>query len=107
MSDLRLRLIGALAVLIALSQLHRVEVALAALVVLLVGVAALRPGRDLWHRLLHVEGFVLILVLLLPLTVPGRPVALAPMDALICDGAQAALALPPLPGLWLIGISAA
>ncbi|WP_442771984.1 cobalt ECF transporter T component CbiQ [Paenirhodobacter enshiensis] len=75
MSDLRLRMIGALAVLMALSQLHRVEVALAALVVLLVGVAALRPGRDLWHRLLHVEGFVLILVLLLPLTVPGRPVA--------------------------------
>lgn len=41
------------------------------------------------------------------LDLPGRPVALAPMDALICDGAQAALPLPPLPGLWLIGISAA
>lgn len=75
MSDLRLRLIGALAVLVALSQLHRLEVAVPALVLLLAGVVALRPGRDLWRRLIHVEGFVLILVLLLPLTVPGRAVA--------------------------------
>lgn len=37
----------------------------------------------------------------------GEAVTLEPLDALICDGPEAALPLPPAPGLWLIGIHAA
>lgn len=66
--DLRLRLMAALALVACLSQLRQLEVALAGLA-LCVGLAWGRIDR---HRLRHVEGFVLVLLLLLPLTVPGR-----------------------------------
>lgn len=49
----------------------------AAMLVTAAGLAALsdvRP-RDMLHRLLHVEGFMVVLLVLLPLTVPGRAIA--------------------------------
>lgn len=36
-----------------------------------------------------------------------KAVTLQPLDALICDGPEAALPLPPAAGLWLIGVRAA
>jgi cobalt/nickel transport system permease protein len=66
--DLRLRLVAAFWAVACLSQLTRPEVALAAAL----GAAALAWGRVQWRRLLHVEGFLLILLLVLPFTVPGE-----------------------------------
>lgn len=41
------------------------------------------------------------------LELPGETITLQPLDALICDGPEAALSVPPVAGLWRIGIRAA
>lgn len=79
--DARVRIAAALAAVAAILALRSPAI-LAALLPLAV-VAALALGiaaRDLRRRLLHVEGFVLVLVVLLPLTVPGpTAIALGPL----------------------------
>lgn len=70
-ADLRLRLIGALALLVALSQLRSLWVAAAMLCLVLLLVLILQPGRAVWHRLLHVEGFVALLLIFLPFSGSG------------------------------------
>lgn len=90
-ADPRLRVIAALAAVIALSQLTILPVAALACA-LAVMVVALTPGGVPWRRLLHVEGFVLLLVVTLPLTMPGTPLAhLGPLTASAEGLAQAAL----------------
>jgi cobalt/nickel transport system permease protein len=72
-SDLVAALAAVVAVLAVRSPL---VLAAAAPVALAAAVAVGASPRDLLHRLLHVEGFLLVLAVLLPLTVPG-PVWLA------------------------------
>lgn len=88
-ADLRLRLVAALVLLSCLSQLHRPEAALFAVACgLLLGWRSF----DL-HRLMHVEGFVLLLVMLLPLTVPGSPLLTAGPLTVSREGARLAALL--------------
>ncbi|ADZ69871.1 cobalt ECF transporter T component CbiQ [Polymorphum gilvum] len=80
--DLRLRLVATFVAVAALSQLR--DLATAALALAGVCLLALACGieRRLWRRLLHVEGFVLLLFLILPFTIAGRPVlVLGPVSA--------------------------
>lgn len=74
--DPRARLLSALGPLLALSLVHRpgalataVVLALALAFVARIDLAAVRT------RLLHVEGFLVALLVVLPLTVPGTPIA--------------------------------
>ena len=82
-ADLRLRLVAAFLLVAALSQVRSLAVAAVALAVILVATLVLvRPERRLWHRLLHVEGFVLLLFVMLPFTMPGTPfLTLGPLAA--------------------------
>lgn len=108
-ADLRLRLLAALALAIALSQVQQPMTAAAALALLAALALADRMPAARWRRLLHVEGFVLLLALSLPLTLPGPALLhLGPLP-LSADGfaragllalriSAAALAL-----LWLLG----
>ena len=73
-ADLRLRILAAFLLVAAIAQLRHLPNAAAALAAIAVATLWLRPDRGLWRRLLHVEGFVLLLVLMLPFTVPGAPV---------------------------------
>lgn len=88
----RTRLLATLAAVIFVTTLHDLAVLSAALAgaVLLVWIADL-SWRELRHRLLHVEGFLLVLLALLPFTVPGRPLfSLGPIMA-TSEGAIRAL----------------
>lgn len=69
----RTRLLSMLAALVFVTVLHQPGV----LIAMLAGAIALvwlakRPWSELGHRLMHVEGFLLVLLLLLPFTVPGQ-----------------------------------
>ena len=70
--DARTRIVSALAVVAAVLSIRSPLVLLAGLPVLLVFALAcgLRP-REIAARMAHAEGFVLVLLLMLPLTVPG------------------------------------
>ncbi|MPT25037.1 MAG: cobalt ECF transporter T component CbiQ, partial [Starkeya sp.] len=90
--DLRLRLVGAFVLIACLSQLHRLPVAVAAVGVVVLAVALSRPPARLWRRLLHVEGFLLLLFATLPFTLPGQTLfALGPLTASVEGVARAAL----------------
>lgn len=82
-ADLRLRLVAAFLLVAALSQVRGLATAAVALAVVLAATLALaRPARALWRRLLHVEGFVLLLFVMLPFTMPGEPMlTLGPLAA--------------------------
>jgi cobalt/nickel transport system permease protein len=71
-ADPRLRIVAAFAAVLSLSQLTLLPLAAAACAGALVA-AALSPAGVPWRRLVHVEGFVLLLLVALPLTVPGTP----------------------------------
>lgn len=74
--DARLRVVAAFAA-VAVVLALRSPLVLAAALPVAAG-AALLSGlsrRDLLHRLMHVEGFLAVLVILLPLTAPGPTVA--------------------------------
>lgn len=91
-ADLRLRLVAAFVLVAAISQLHSLPVAAAVLATAVAAALAARPERQLWRRLLHVEGFVLVLFATLPFAVPGVPVfTLGPLTASAEGFARAAL----------------
>jgi cobalt/nickel transport system permease protein len=91
-ADLRLRLVAAFALVTAISQLHSLPVAAAVLAATLAAALAARPERRLWRRLLHVEGFVLVLFATLPFAVPGASLfTLGPLSASVEGVARAAL----------------
>ncbi|SHG24705.1 cobalt/nickel transport system permease protein [Kaistia soli DSM 19436] len=71
--DPRLRLVAALLIVASISQLKSLPVAGIALVLVLATVLISRPKRGVWLRLLHVEGFMLLLFATLPFTVEGPP----------------------------------
>ncbi|HEY0213309.1 MAG TPA: cobalt ECF transporter T component CbiQ [Paenirhodobacter sp.] len=86
--DLRLRLITAFVLVASLSQMSHLPLA----AVVLAALAVLCIGQVGPRRLLHVEGFVLLLFLMLPLTVPGTPViTLGPLSVSEQGLARAAL----------------
>src|SRR5690606_34506059 len=56
--------------------------ALALAVVLALALVGSREDGRLWRRLLHVEGFVILLFVMLPFSVPGEPLfTLGPLSA--------------------------
>lgn len=91
-ADLRLRLVAAVLLVLAASQLAHFGPALAALALALILALAARPDRALWRRLRHVEGFVVLLLLTLPFAVPGAPLlTLGPLSASLEGLSRAAL----------------
>lgn len=91
-ADPRLQLVAAFACVAALSQLARLPAAACALAGV-TGLALLAGGGRLpWRRLAHVEGFVALMLLTLPFTMPGAPVfRLGPLGASAEGMARAAL----------------
>ncbi len=92
--DPRSRLLGAGLAIAVIAGLHRPG-ALALALALGLGLAAtarLSP-KALLHRLAHLEGFLLLLLVLLPLTMGGPPLARIGPVALSADGVARALAL--------------
>ncbi len=82
--DTRLRLVGAFLVVVAISLVY--ELTPAALALAGAGLLALLSGIDarLWRRILHVEGFVLLIFVTLPFAVAGQPLfTLGPLTASI------------------------
>lgn len=81
-SDLRLRLVTAFALALAISALGHLRGALTALALAALLAALARPGRAMLRRLAHVEGLVALLLLTLPFTTPGAALfALGPLAA--------------------------
>jgi len=90
--DLRLRLAAVFVTVVALSQLHTLWAAAAALAGVCLIAVLTGIERGLWRRLLHVEGFVLLLFLTLPFAVAGEPLlAVGPLTATREGVARAAL----------------
>lgn len=92
MTDLRLPLIASLGVAVTAAALTGLPAALA----LLAGAVVLAwhrgvDGRQALHRLMHIEGFLILLLLWLPFTVPGRP--LLQVGPLVASAEGAGLAL--------------
>jgi len=73
-ADPRLRLVTAGVAVAALSQIESLAAAIAALAAT-IGLAILARAPLPWRRLLHLEGFLILLFLTLPFTVPGPPLA--------------------------------
>lgn len=90
--DLRLRIVAAFVAIACLSQVMSLPVAAGALAAVGLFVAWSRPQGRLWRRLLHVEGFLLLLFLTLPFTMAGQPLfTLGPLTASVEGVARAAL----------------
>lgn len=80
--DLRVRLVTALILIVAVSQLQTLPVAAAVLAAVMALAAIGGADRKAWLRMLHVETFLLLLFVTLPFTVPGRTVLTAgPFEA--------------------------
>ncbi|AOZ69320.1 cobalt ECF transporter T component CbiQ [Rhodobacter xanthinilyticus] len=80
-ADLRARILTAIAVLLLVAPITAPGPAAAFLggVVALLAAARARPD---WHRLLHLEAFLVLLLATLPFTLPGTPIArLGPLEA--------------------------
>lgn len=92
--DARTRLLAAFAVAIVVSQLsHPPAFAVAAALAVALLALSGAPLRAFARRLLHVEGFLLVLTATLPFVVAGRPLfALGPFVASV-EGAARAVAL--------------
>lgn len=81
-ADPRLRLVAALLAIAGLSQIRSLAVALPVLGLVAVTVLAGAPDRRIWRRLLHVEGFLLLLCATLPFTMGGEALlTLGPLTA--------------------------
>lgn len=70
--DLRLRLIATFGVLVIFTSINRVLPAATGVVAVLALYAVYRQSIP-WRRLLHLEGFLVLLLLTLPFTLPGTP----------------------------------
>lgn len=91
-ADPRIRLVSALLAVIAVSQLRTLPVSAAALGLAVLLVAMAGADRGLWRRMLHVEGFMLLLFVTLPFTMEGPIVAtLGPLTASSAGIERAAL----------------
>lgn len=73
--DLRLQIVAAFILILCISQVHLLPVAAIVLAVSVTVAWLMRLERHLWHRLQHVEGFMALLFLMLPLTTPAQPIA--------------------------------
>lgn len=90
--DLRLRIVAAFVLIACISQLHALPVAGAVLALVMLAVWRAAPGAPAWRRLLHVEGFMLLLFATLPFTLAGRPLfTLGPLTASVEGVWRAAL----------------
>ena len=90
--DLRVRLVTALMLVVAVSQLQTLPVAATVLAAVVAVAAMAGIGGKAWLRMLHVETFMLLLFLTLPFTVPGRAVLnVGPLDASAQGFARAAI----------------
>ncbi len=80
--DVRLRLVGAFLIIAALSQVSDLALALAALSGAVLLALASGATARLWWRILHVETFVLLLLVTLPFAIAGTPLfAIGPLTA--------------------------
>ena len=102
--DARVRIGAAVAIVVAVLALHSLPllVGLVPVAVALALLGGVRAG-ELAHRLKHVEGFLLVLVLLLPLTVPGETIAT--LGPLAVSGAGVRRALEVLARVNLAAIT--
>ncbi|MBO1075532.1 cobalt ECF transporter T component CbiQ [Roseomonas marmotae] len=90
--DLRLRIVAAFAVVGCLSQLRSLPVAAGAFAAVMVFAWLHRSGQPSWRRLLHLEGFLLLLFVTLPFSVAGPPLfSLGPFAASLEGVSRAAL----------------
>ena len=90
--DVRLRLLAAILLVIALSQVQTLTIALIAMLPVLLAALLARLPAQLWRRILQVETFVLLLFLTLPFAVAGTPVLiLGPLTASVEGLARATL----------------
>jgi cobalt/nickel transport system permease protein len=91
----RTRLVAALLLVLAIAMLR--EPAVAAVAVLaglaLVGLAGI-PPRPLLRRLLQLEGFLVVLLLMLPFTIPGVPLLAIGPVAVSAEGLARAIRQP-------------
>ena len=92
--DARLRLVAAVVLVLALATLRRPEIlALAVLLgVLLTRAAGLAVG-EVWRRFRHVEGVAVVLLVLVPWSVPGTPVLGVGSFAVTAEGVARAVVL--------------
>ena len=92
--DPRTRIVSACAIVLGAVAMQTLagQIAILASAAALATMADLKP-RDMLHRLLHVEGFMVVLLVLLPLTMPGRPLATLGPLTLSQDGLMRALAI--------------
>lgn len=70
-ADLRLRLLSALVALLLLSAVQRLAPAFCALAAVLILFAVQRQAIP-WKRLLHLEGFLILVLITLPFAIPGQ-----------------------------------
>ncbi|WP_238121369.1 MULTISPECIES: cobalt ECF transporter T component CbiQ [unclassified Xanthobacter] len=90
--DLRLRLLATFVAIACISQLATLTLAAGVLALIVAMMALVRPPGRLWLRLLHMEGFLLLLFATLPFTVSGTPLlVLGPLTASVEGVARAAL----------------
>lgn len=90
--DPRARLLGTGLAVILVLMLHDLGVLAAVALAALALALALGPGRGaLVHRLLHMEGFMLVLLVFLPFTVPGTPLFGHPPLAASAEGVHRAV----------------
>lgn len=92
--DRRTRVLAALALVLTVASLQQMT---SMVVAVALGAGIALGNRDthhgLLHRLLHIEGFMIVLLVMLPLTVPGHPiVAVGPIEASV-EGLHRAVAI--------------
>ena len=90
--DLRIRLVVVFLAVCIFSQLQTLETAFLACIGSLILGATERIERSLWRRLLHVEGFVLLIFITMPFLIPGTSLfSIGPLQASLEGLARAAL----------------
>jgi len=88
--DLRLQIAAAFILILSISQIHLLPVAAVVLAVTVTLAWLMRLERHLWLRLLHVEGFMVLLFVMLPLTTPGQPIISIGVVSASIEGLQRA-----------------
>ena len=90
--DLRIRLVVVFLAVCIFSQLQTLETAFLACIGSLILGATERIERSLWRRLLHVEGFVLLIFITMPFLISGTSLfSIGPLQASLEGLARAAL----------------